>query len=154
MKTTIRRAKLDECEQLSELAFRSKAYWGYSEEFMAACRAELTYTIDDIRRDRFYVLIDGDTLIGFYGLVKESDTVYELEALFIESNFIGRGYGRLLIDHAKQVVKELGGVVLIIQGDPNAADFYTKAGGQHIGKRESESLAGRYLPLFSIKLAE
>ena len=56
---TIRRAKLNECEQLSDLAFHSKAYWGYSDEFMAACRAELIYSVDDIQSNTFYVLIDG-----------------------------------------------------------------------------------------------
>ena len=151
---TIRRAKPEECEQLSELAFRSKAHWGYSDEFMAACRTELTYTADDIQRSRFYVLVDEDKLIGFYGLVKESDTVYELEALFIEPDLIGRGDGRRLMDHAKQTVKALGGTELTIQGDPNAADFYAKVGGKCIGERESDSVAGRYLPLFSIRLVE
>ena len=41
---TIRLARLDEAEQLTQLALRSKASWGYSEEFMAACRDELTLT--------------------------------------------------------------------------------------------------------------
>lgn len=151
---TIRCAKLDECEQLSELAFHSKAYWGYSDEFMTACRAELTYTVDDIQKDLFYVLLDEETLIGFYGVVKVSDMVYELEALFIKPRFIGRGYGRLLMDHAKQTVRELGGAELIIQSDPNAADFYVKAGGQRIGECKSASVSGRYLPLLSIQLVE
>jgi len=33
---------------LSNLAFRSKAHWGYSDEFMAACRDELTYSSEKI----------------------------------------------------------------------------------------------------------
>ncbi|MEL6221963.1 MAG: GNAT family N-acetyltransferase [Cyanobacteria bacterium J06627_8] len=150
----IRCAKPDECGQLSKLALCSKAYWGYSDEFMAACRAELTYSVDDIQRETFNVLTDRNTLVGFYGLIKESEIIYELEALFVKPNFIGRGYGRLLVEHAKRTVIALGGVELMIQSDPNAADFYTRVGGQRIGERESDSIAGRYLPLFSIKLVE
>ena len=151
---TIRHAKPEECEQLSELAFYSKAYWGYSDEFMAGCRAELTYTANDVQKGIFYVLVEQETLIGFYGLMKISHTVYELEALFLEPEFIGQGYGRHLMEHCKLTVKASGGTELIIQGDPNAVDFYVKAGGQLIGERESESVAGRFLPLFSINLVE
>jgi hypothetical protein len=42
--TVIRFATPDEAELLTSLAMRSKASWGYSAEFMEACRAELTIT--------------------------------------------------------------------------------------------------------------
>ena len=42
----IRAARSDEAGLLSEIAFRSKAYWGYSEEFMVSCREELTVTAE------------------------------------------------------------------------------------------------------------
>ena len=48
----IRLARREETHALSELAFLSKAYWGYDEDFMAACRAELTVTPADIARCR------------------------------------------------------------------------------------------------------
>ncbi len=38
----IRGARQDECALLSDLAFRSKASWGYGEQFMEDCRDELT----------------------------------------------------------------------------------------------------------------
>ena len=41
-KWQIRQALPSEVEYLSELAFRSKSYWGYSDCFMQACLAELT----------------------------------------------------------------------------------------------------------------
>jgi len=37
----VRGANVWERHELSRLAFRSKAHWGYSPEFMAACRDEL-----------------------------------------------------------------------------------------------------------------
>jgi hypothetical protein len=38
----IRKARPDEAGELTELALRSKAHWGYDEAFMASCREELT----------------------------------------------------------------------------------------------------------------
>ena len=64
----IRRARHDESAHLSDLAYRSKASWGYSEQFMANCREELTICETDIRTDQFFVLeCDGD-IIGFCAL--------------------------------------------------------------------------------------
>ena len=38
---TLQEAVLDDAECLSRIAIRSKAYWGYSAEFMDACIEEL-----------------------------------------------------------------------------------------------------------------
>ena len=148
----IRPAKPQESDRLSALAFRSKVYWGYPQEFMNACRAELTYTADDIRDHHFFVILNDDRPVGFYGLTRLAAIEIELEALFVEPEYIGKGYGRALIEHAKTVAKQLGGSELIIQGDPNAAQFYLRAGGKLIGERESASIPGRYLPVFSVYL--
>lgn len=39
---------------------------------------------------------------------------------------------------------------MIIQDDPNAEAFYLAAGGVRTGDRESDSIPGRFLPLFVI----
>ncbi|MCB0198170.1 MAG: GNAT family N-acetyltransferase, partial [Anaerolineae bacterium] len=93
------------------------------------------------------------TIVGFYALVSLSSTEIELEAMFVEPAYIGRGYGRALIEHAKATAKSLHASDLIIQGDPNAARFYRAAGGQLTGQRESASIPGRYLPTFVIPLS-
>ena len=43
---------------------------------------------------------------------------------------------------------------MIIQGDPNAKNFYLKVGGKLTGERESASIPDRYLPVFTIDLTE
>jgi len=45
---TIRPATIDELSGLSDLCFRSKAVWGYDEEFMEACRGELSFEPRDL----------------------------------------------------------------------------------------------------------
>jgi GNAT superfamily N-acetyltransferase len=152
--TTIRPARPEEAAALSALAFRSKAHWGYSDKFMAACRGELSYTAEliDAPQYTFYVCTAGNTVIGFHALERLNAEVAELEALFVEPEHIGSGVGRALIEHAKDQARQLGVAVLVIQGDPNAERFYLAAGAVRCGSRESHSIPGRQLPLFRVDL--
>ena len=151
----IRSAQAQEAEKISALAMRSKAYWGYTQEFMEACREELTVTPEKINSDDLhYVIAENEsTLIGYYAVEKTAKYEYELEALFVEPEHIGTGIGKALINHAKKKIREMGGKTLIIQSDPNAEKFYRAAGGKLIGKRSSVSISGRILPVFAIELA-
>ena len=153
----IRKANLSETTLLSDLALRSKAHWDYSPEFLKMCREELQYTQKDLKEHHFNVLEQQNAqqsiIVAFYALVKLSPSSIELEALFVDPNYIGRGLGRKLIEHAKSEAKALGALEMLIQGDPNAKQFYEAIGGELIGEKESGSIAGRYLPLFRINLA-
>ena len=150
----IRKADPREAELISELAIRSKAYWGYPDEFMQACREELTVTAEDLANDdlHFFVADQDSKLLGYHAIEKCADTEYELYGMFVEPDHIGTGVGKALMEHAKTEVEALGGKTLVIQGDPNAEKFYRAAGGKPAGMRESESIPGRYLPLFIIEL--
>lgn len=151
----IRPAEPAEAGLLTDLARRSKAYWGYSPEFMLACQEELTYTAGDIESSalQFAVAEVNGSCIGFYALLQLTKDEIELEALFVEPAHIGKGYGRELIEHAKAAAAARGASRLIVQGDPNAERFYQAAGGVVVGQRESNSIAGRYLPLYVIALS-
>ena len=133
---------------------RSKAYWGYSAEFMEACREELSVSPEKMESSRFHYAVaerQGE-IVGYYALERLSAVTFELEALFVEPAHIGSGVGRALVTHAKGYAAAADGRVLIIQGDPNAANFYQAAGGVLTGKRESASIPGRFLPIFEIDL--
>jgi len=152
----IRTADPKEAGILTELALRSKAHWGYSSEFIEACRAELAVTPERLTSTDFhYQVAERDSeLLGFYAIGPCAVSSYELEALFVEPVHIGRGVGQALIDHAKHKVKQLGGMKLSIQGDPNAEKFYLAAGGKLVGQKASGSIPGRKLPLFEIELMD
>ena len=151
---TIRKAKPGEARHLSELALRSKAFWGYTDEFIEACRAELAVTRQKLNaKDLHYVVAEQNGgIVGFYAVRKCDGQVYELEALFLDPGHIGKGKGKALMAHAKHKVRRLGGKTLMIQGDPNAERFYTSVGGKLVGERASGSIPGRNLPLFEIDL--
>ena len=150
----IRDVELHEASYLSELAIRSKAYWGYSVKFMAACQNELLVSLDKLKSNKFHYMAAErrGEIIGFYALEHLSESEFELEALFVEPKYIGSGIGRALITHSKKYAAAVGGDTLIIQGDPNAEKFYLAAGGKLTGKRESVSIPGRFLPIYSIPL--
>lgn len=153
---SIRQANPDEASFLSELAFRSKAHWGYSQSFLDSCRAELAVDPDQIGSADYqcFVAANGNMVIGFYTVKNMSDVVCELEALFVEPKYIGTGVGRSLIQHAISLVSESSAERLIIQGDPNATDFYLAAGAHQIGTRESGSISGRFLPVFQVEFGK
>jgi hypothetical protein len=50
----VRKADPREARSITALAMRSKAYRGYPEEFMDACRDESTVTADVIDAARYY----------------------------------------------------------------------------------------------------
>lgn len=150
----LREAKPEEAKVLSNLALRSKAYWGYSDEFMEACKAELTITSEKIHSRVFYFVVaeTAHQVVGFYALERLSPSEFELEALFIEPIYIGSGIGRALITHAQNYIADCGGRKLIIQSDPNAEQFYQAVGAKIIASRESTSISGRILQVFSIEV--
>lgn len=149
---SIRRAEPAEAPELSALAYRSKAHWGYSRAFMEACRDELTYDAERVRRRPFYALRDDAGLAGFYALVPIAPDALELDALFVEPRHQGRGWGRALVAHARETARTLGAERIDVQSDPHADGFYEAVGARPTGARESRSVEGRMLRTFTIEL--
>lgn len=151
-KWQIRQALPGEVEHLSGLAFRSKSYWGYTDQFMQACLEELT--VDENHIENTFVIEAAGNAVGFYSLERISAAEVELSFLFVDPAFIGKGYGRKLITHVQEEARHLGYNKMIIQGDPNTERFYRSAGGLLVGTRKSASIPNRELPIFHIDLKE
>lgn len=149
----VRAAQPTEAAQLTTLALRSKAYWGYDQAFMLACRAELTVTPQRIAAQPTYVLEAGGHLYGFYMLDRNRAPLVELDFLFVAPEAIGRGYGRLLMDHAVAIALGFGDETLYIQSDPNAEAFYRACGAAVVSYTPSASIAGRMLPTLTLALS-
>ncbi|MEM7281111.1 MAG: GNAT family N-acetyltransferase [Pseudomonadota bacterium] len=151
---SIRAAQAKDAGVLTKIAFESKAHWGYSPEFMEACREELQVSQDKIADGRFhfFVLEKHNRVIGFYALERLSEEEWELEALFVTPNSMSQGVGASLVGHAKDFATSHGVKKILIQGDPNATGFYENQMARQVGKRQSGSVPGRFLPLFEIVL--
>lgn len=150
----IRSAHAHEAQALSALALRSKAHWGYDALFMLRCRDELTLQPDDVASHPTFVVEADGVLLGFSMLERISDERMELSFLFVEPSAIGRGLGRMLIEHAIHCVRAQGARYLEIVGDPHAVAFYRSAGARQIGERASTSIPGRVLPLLEVDLED
>ena len=148
----IRTARHGETALLSDLAFRSKAHWGYSDEFMDLCRDELTISTDYLSEHASFVLEAGGAVVGFGTLERLSDSRVELGHLFVDPPLIGRGYGSELMIHIVEAARSEGYLVLEILADPSAERFYLSSGGRRVGLKASASIPGRELPLLEVEL--
>ncbi|MBV2154046.1 GNAT family N-acetyltransferase [Kitasatospora sp. SUK 42] len=148
----IRPARPDEAELLTGIALRAKAYWGYDEAFMAACREELTLDAAAIERASTAVAEDDGRVLGFAALTGAPPSG-ALAMLFVEPELIGRGIGRALFEHVRGQARALGLRSLTIDSDPNAEPFYLAMGATRVGSTPSGSIPGRELPLMELVLA-
>jgi GNAT superfamily N-acetyltransferase len=140
----IRRARADEAGLLSDLAFRSKAHWGYPLDWLELWRPELTVAPQQLEAAPAFVAVDASSILGFYLLkpTRRADTC-ELDFLFVEPTAIGRGVGQALFTHACNTARGLGYRAMVWGSDPNADGFYLRMGARTIGERRSSTMPGR-----------
>lgn len=147
----MRKAIVEDAPLLSDLAYRSKAHWGYDQPFMEACRDALTITADYIRSNPVYVLEVDQCIVGFYSFLVEDE---KLDCLFLEPDWIGKGLGKRMWSHVLQGAKECGLSSFTLDSDPYAEPFYLKRGAVKIGEIESTAIAGRKLPILQVSVNE
>jgi GNAT superfamily N-acetyltransferase len=167
----LRAARPEEAAELSALAQRSKAHWGYDPEFLEACREELTIPPEQVVAKRTYVAVsnagvDVDVAetsaaadpaaapgrILAFGTIEGDPPAGELGMLFVDPQVIGQGVGGALFAHLTATAAELGFHRLTIAADPNAEPFYLAKGAVRIGGVPSGSAPGRILPLLALAL--
>ncbi|WP_034387266.1 GNAT family N-acetyltransferase [Deinococcus sp. YIM 77859] len=152
MRLTLRKAEPQEAGPLSDLAWASKAFWGYGADLMEACRADLTVSARDIQ-EGLYVVAEQEEgcRVGFYSLAQPPAEPY-LKDLFVAPEFIGRGVGRLLWQDAVTRARGLNWAFLLLESDPHAEGFYRAMGAVRVGEVPSPVLPGRVLPLMRLDL--
>ena len=148
----IRAPTIEELASLSELCLRSKAVWGYNEEFLEACRGELSFDQRDLHLTPIAVAEHGGKLVGV-AQVKVIGNQADLLKLFVEPSALRRGVGRTLLAWAINVARENGATRLVIDSDPGAAPFYRRMGAYDVGGARSGSIPGRMLPKLAISQA-
>ena len=151
MPLIIRPPTIDELSVLSDLCFRSKAVWGYDQEFMEACRGELSFGPRDLELTPIAVAERDGKAIGVAQL-KVLDDEADLLKLFVEPGTLRCGTGRALLAWATDVAKKRGATRLTIESDPDAAPFYRRMGAYDVGQAPSGSVPGRMLPKLVVNL--
>ncbi|WP_242220963.1 GNAT family N-acetyltransferase [Bacillus cereus group sp. BfR-BA-01380] len=140
----VRQALLEEANELSNLALSSKATWNYSEEFILACKEDLTITEQYMKNNYVYILEENQEIIGFFSFQRKE--VDSLDFLYLHPAYKGRGYGRILWESVVQKAVELNMKSFTIDSDPNAKGYYVKMGAKLIGETPSTVFKNRMLP--------
>jgi len=148
----LRAAEPHEASALSDLALRSKGHWGYSQAFLAACRAELTVTPQRCASGAVTVAVRSGRILGFH-VLEGSPPDGQLAALFVDSDLIGTGVGDRLLRHALGSAGRQGFRSLALEADPGAEGFYVRYGAVRAGEVASGSIPGRLLPRLTFELS-
>jgi N-acetylglutamate synthase-like GNAT family acetyltransferase len=147
----LRPARPEEGPALTELCLRSKAVWGYDDAFMQACRKELTLTPAAIMASQVQVAELDGRLAGIAEVKSGGDTA-QLQKLFVEPAMLRTSTGRKLLDWAKATARAAGARALVIEADPDAAEFYRRMGAVDDGLVPSGSIQGRFIPKLNLPL--
>ena len=152
MDVHIRRARPDEAKVLTEIALAAKRHWGYPENWIEHWKNDLTITPDFIANNEMYVAVSGEEIVGCCAIAF-SDSLTELEHMWIRPEHMGTGVGRALFTHARERAADLKIPMMELSADPNAEGFYQRMGAQRIGEVKSE-IEGkpRVLPRMSVNL--
>jgi ribosomal protein S18 acetylase RimI-like enzyme len=153
--------------ELNELAVRSKAFWGYDDDFMERCREELLYDESDVECTLVLAVetaFDGGRrgLVGFLGAWFErgpegehEPSTWFLGDLYVDPRYFGRGIGSSLWYAMAAYLSAPGNVNRVhARSDPNAVGFFEKLGFHRVGEIESSLSPDGRMPRMEIALAD
>lgn len=149
---TVRQARPDDAAAVTDLALRAKAHWGYDRAFMEACRAELTWSPEEVAQHDVLVWEQDGGLLGATARIGAGPGA-RLWAVFVDPVSHGRGIGRALLEALLARARAAGCRSLSIGADPNAEGFYRAVGAERVGTVPSDTVEGRLLPLMRFDLA-
>ena len=135
----------DEEERLREVARDSKASWGYGDKRVRVWAGSLDYAGKDV-----HVAAADGAIVGYATLVVEGDLA-ELDELWVDPAWMGRGVGAELFRFIAARAAALGASRLEWESDPNAVGFYERMGARYL-RDSPPSEWGRILPVMGIDL--
>ncbi len=127
---SFRRAQARDREWLNELTLAGTRHWGHDVNHPEAYQDLVSTLAQDEGPEGHHVYIlgtDGEDL-GFFDL-RLRDGHVELVRMFLNTDLIGQGYGRLLWDEAVAHARDLGDRMLIMS-DPRSVGFYEAMGAE------------------------
>ena len=148
---TIEKANTNDDKILTEITKKSKAFWGYSEEQIEIWSEFLTFTKEYIETKSVYNLVVEDQIIGYYSFFHESENTIKLDNLFVLPDFIGKGFGKIIMNDFLLRLKNSAVEKVVLNSEPNAEEFYKKFGFVKVGQIET-SIKDRFLPIMELKI--
>lgn len=147
---TISRAMPTDADSLTQIAISAKRHWNYPEAWIQSWLPQLTISPEYISANEVWMMTDEEKPVAFYSLSQDQEG-YELSHLWVLPEYIGKGIGKQLFNHALERCKLLNITALKIYADPNAQPFYEKMGAKKIAEHHSDLFGeDRILPIMEI----
>jgi predicted N-acetyltransferase YhbS len=126
----IRCAEVGEGGVLEAVQRRSSAVWpAYRERLAAHPDAIARLEEGELRAGRVRVAHQDGEVVGFSAvLATDPDGVVVLDGLFVESDAMGQGVGRALVEDAAARAADAGAVALTVVSGPETQAFYARCG--------------------------
>ena len=151
---TFRRVMPEDLLILNQLIREGKAYWGYPEAGIDRFMDQ--FGISDIsyfKKSFGFILESSEGVIGTY-IFSSDESGPMLDHLFLNTQFIGQGYGRQLWDHCVESARKKGWELFTFWADPNALEFYEHMGAIKIGERPMITLTGHMAPIMQFNILD
>ena len=137
-------ATIKDIPRLNLISVESKKHWGYPDDWIEHWRPDLTVTRAFLKENHVLKLVLEGEIRGFCA-ISESPEQYEIEHLWVQPAFIGKGLGKFLLEASLEKVVRRP-IDIVVVADPNAEGFYTSQGFVTFNAVESYP-KGRFLPL-------
>ncbi|VWB41718.1 GCN5 family acetyltransferase [Burkholderia arboris] len=148
----IRAGRSSDAGQLTQLAFLSKAHWGYPREWLDLWQADLTITPEMIEGSMAYVAETDEQIIGFWMRALMDSDEPTPGWLFVHPDHMGQGVARALWSELRKEAAERGIRCFVIEADPNAVPFYLSLGAEKVGEKASTVIPGRCFPILRVRV--
>jgi predicted GNAT family acetyltransferase len=147
----IEKANNTDHQILTQITKKSKAFWGYSVKQIEIWSAFLTVTSGYIEANSVYKLSVGNQIVGYYSFFNQDEKTIKLDNLFVLPEYIGKGLGRLLMEHFLLNIDKTDTKTITLNSEPNAEPFYSKLGFIKVGEIET-SIKDRYMPIMELTI--
>ncbi len=122
-------------KKLNEIAYESKASWGYPVHWLDSWESELIVSPDSFNNEYIFQAIDvRKKILGYYRLLKQEGFLV-LNGFWILPKCMGKGIGKALFQHLLETAKKNNFTTIKWESDPNAAAFYKYMGAKETGKK-------------------
>jgi N-acetylglutamate synthase-like GNAT family acetyltransferase len=154
MQVTLRQARAEDADILTELAHRAKSHWGYSASWMREWDAQLTILPGYIDMHDVWVAEHDGAIVGMCAL-EDRGLRWMLEHVWVEPSLHHLGIGRALVLRALDIARAHRARVVELLADPFAIGFYEKLGARAAGtiRAPMPGARDRTLPRYEFDLA-
>jgi len=148
----LKQIKKEDLPAANALIRASKSFWDYPKEYLEAAFPLLQISEEHLKDQSYWGLMNENEFIGIFSFSESLDDVL-LDHFWISPEYIGKGQGRILWNHAALLAMERGYMEFKIFSDPPAEPFYLKMGARKIGEKPSRISSGPVFPILRYVVA-